>query len=209
MAVTTQAVLAYRPEGKAAGIADIEPSRAAPVEAAQPASQAEPDLTPAIDRPDYPPLLNVVMPVLMLVVSGAYAWSLRDMVNPGMNLLLLKPLFVAIWALLLIVLVKDVIPSVRLHALWRMTAPRIRPTWRARVAPGTEAGAGLIVAATFLFSLYGPGHGAVAYLAGTFIYLMVVGYLIGDRHPVKLIAQAGLCAAALYLLMGVALGVRL
>ena len=97
MVATTQTVLAYPPEGEVAAIADVEPSRPVPVEAAQPVIEAEPDLTPAIDRPDYPPLLNVGMPVLMLVVSGAYAWSLRDMVNPGMNLLLLKPLFVVIW----------------------------------------------------------------------------------------------------------------
>jgi hypothetical protein len=208
VAVTTQAVLTYHPDGAAAAASD-EAGRPLPVAAEPPSSQAEPDLTPAVERPDYPPLLNVIMPVLMLVVSAVYAWSLRDMVNPGMNLLLLKPLFVAIWVLLLIVCVKDVLPSIRLHALWRRTAPSIRPSWRERFAPGTEAGAGLIVAATFFFSLYGPGHGAIAYLAGTFLYLMVVGYLIGDRQPVKLITQAALCAGVLYLLMGVALGVRL
>jgi hypothetical protein len=201
--------LAYPPEGEATGLGDAETNPPPPIEAARPASQTELDLTPVAERLDYPPLLNVVMPVLMLVVSGAYAWSLRDMVNPGMNLLLLKPLFVVIWALLLIVLLKDVVPSIRLHALWRTIAPATRPSWSQRFAPGTESGAGLIVAATFLFSLYGPGHGAVAYLVGTFIYLMVVGYLIGDRHPVKLTMQAGMCAATLYLLMGVALGVRL
>jgi hypothetical protein len=209
VAPTTHAVLTYQPEREATALGNLEERGRPPIDADQSLSQEEPDLTPAVERPDYPPLLNAVMPVLMLAVSAAYAWSLRDMVNPGMNLLLLKPLFVGIWVLLLIVSVKDVVPSIRLHALWRMTAPRTRQVWRERFAPGTEAGAGLIVAATFLFSLYGPGHGAVAYLAGTFIYLMVVGYLIGDRQPARLIIQAALCAVGLYLLMGVALGVRL
>lgn len=172
-------------------------------------SGAEPELTAVTDRLDYPPLLNAVMPALILIVSTVYAYSLRGMVNADMNLLLLRPLFVAIWALLLIVLIKDVIPSIRLHQAWRARAPQSRKAWRERFAPGTEAGASLIVAATFFFSLYGPGHGAIVYLVSTFVYLMVVGYLIGDRQPVKLVTQAALCAGGLYFLMGVALGVRL
>ena len=209
MGTTTGAVLVSPVEKRALAVEDPRGEPAPPNDGAQSSSQEKADLMPEGEPPDYPPLLNVVMPVLMLVVSAAYAWSLRDMVNPGMNLLLLKPLLVAIWVLLLIVFVKDVVPSVRLHAVWRQTAARNRIPWRERCAPGTEAGAGLIVAATFFFSLYGPGHGRVAYLAGTFVYLMVVGYLIGDRQPVRLILQAALCAIGLYLLMGVALGVRL
>jgi hypothetical protein len=206
---TTQAVLTYQADAGPPATGDVEANRRLPLDAKPPMQQADADLAPVIERPDYPPLLNVVMPVLMLVVSAAYAWSLRDMINPGMNLLLLKPIFVAIAVLLAIVFVKDVVPSIRLHRVWKLTAPRVRVPWRERFAPGTEAGAGLIVAATFFFSLYGPGHGAVAYLAGTFIYVLVVGYLIGDREPVWLILQAALCSTGLYLLMGVALGVRL
>ena len=172
-------------------------------------SEQAPDLMPETDPADYPPLLNVVMPVIILFVSAAYAWSLRDMVNPGMNLLLLKPLFLAVWALLAIVFVKDVIPSIRLHRAWSMAASRSSISWRERFAPGTEAGAGLVVAATFAFSLYGPGDGPIAYLVSTFVYLMVAGYLIGDRKPLRLIAQAAICATGLYLIMGLALGVRL
>jgi hypothetical protein len=120
-------------------------------------SEQELDLTPVTERTDYPPILNAAVPALMLVVSLAYAWSLRDIVNPQMNLLLLRPLFVVIWVLLLIVIVKDVVPSIRLHREWSKQATQRSVSWQERFAPGTEAGAGLVVLATFLFSIFGPG----------------------------------------------------
>jgi hypothetical protein len=172
-------------------------------------SEQEPNLTPMTEGGDYPPLLNVAVPVLILITSTAYAWSLRDLVNPGMNLLLLKPLFLAIWALLLVVFVKDVLPSIRLHKEWKARPAGRALSWRQRFAPGTEAAAGLVVAATFVLSLFGTGNGPAVYLVTTFIYLLVVGYLIGDRKPVRLIAQAAICCAGIYLIMGVLLGVRL
>ena len=46
-------------------------------------SEQELDLTPATERTDYPPLLNAAVPALMLIVSLAYAWSLRDITNSG------------------------------------------------------------------------------------------------------------------------------
>jgi uncharacterized membrane protein len=174
-----------------------------------PANSQEPDLTPVLERTDFPPLLNVIVPAVILVVSVAYAWSLRDIVNARMNLLFLKPVFVVIWGLVLIVVVRDVIPSIRQHAQWRERSSQRSATWRERFASGTEAGAGLVVLATFVFAVFGPGNGPTQYLVSTFLYLLVVGYLIGDRHPVKLIAQAAILATGLYLLMGVALGVRL
>lgn len=81
--------------------------------------------------------------------------------------------------------------------------------WATTFAPGTEAGAGLVVAATFAYSLVGPGRGATIYVAATFAYLAVVGWLIGDRQPVRLIVQAAVLAFGLYFIMGVLLGVRL
>jgi hypothetical protein len=172
-------------------------------------NQQEPDLTPVSERLDYPPLLNAITPAIILIVSAAYAWSLRNMVNADMNLLLLRPLFVAIWGLLLVVLIKDTLPSIRLHGAWMKASARTSRPWHVRFAPGTEAGAGLVVAATFVFSLFGPGDGPFVYLASLFIYLTVAGYLIGDRKPVRLVMQAALCAIGLYLVMAVILGVRL
>jgi hypothetical protein len=167
------------------------------------------DLTPTIERTDYPPLLNVALPALILIISIVYAWSLRDIFKPEMNLLMLGPLLVAIWVLLLIVIVKDVIPSVRLQKSWALAAAGHRKPWRERFAPGTEAGAGLVVAATFAFALHGPGDGPISYVVSAFLYLVVAGYLIGDRKPVRLIAQAAILSSGLYLIMGFLLGVRL
>jgi len=175
----------------------------------EPLAEKEVDLTPVSERTDYPPLLNAVTPLVILFISAAYAWSLRDVVAPEMNLLLLKPLFIAIWGLLAVVIIKDVVPSIRLHAAWSKIASERRIPWRERFSPGTEAGAGLIVAATFAFAFFGPGHGPAIYVVSAFIYLAVVGYLIGDRNPVKLIAQAAIFSTGLYLIMGVLLGVRL
>jgi hypothetical protein len=171
--------------------------------------EQEVDLRPVTEGGDYPPLLDLAVPAMMLVASVVYAWSLRDLVNPSMNLLLLKPLFVAIWALLLAVIVKDVVPVLRLHRASSRAPLESGRHGRQRFAPGTEAAAGLVVAATVAFSLVGTGNGALVYLVSTFIYLVVAGSLIGDRKPVKLIAQAALCTAGLYFIMGVLLGVRL
>lgn len=173
-------------------------------------SDQELDLTPVTERTDYPPLLDLAVPVVILVASAAYAWSLRDVTNPKGNLLFLKPLFVAIWALLLVVIIKDLIPALKLHGEWRKAvAGRPHKPWRKRFAPGTEAGAGLVVAATFAFAVHGPGDGPISYVVSAFLYLTVAGYLIGDRKPVRLIAQAAILSTGLYLIMGYVLGVRL
>lgn len=172
-------------------------------------SEPEIDLTPVTERTDYPPLLNAAVPVLMLVVSVAYAWSLRDIVNAENNLLLLRPLFLAIWALLLVVIVKDVVPSIRLHREWSRGAVRRSISWQERFAPGTEAGAGLVVIATFLFAVFGPGDGRSVYIACAFLYLAFVGYVIGERNWFWLLLQAAILSVGLYLIMGTLLGVRL
>jgi hypothetical protein len=172
-------------------------------------SEQELDLTPVTERTDYPPILNAAVPALMLVVSLAYAWSLRDIVNPQMNLLLLRPLLVVIWVLLLIVIVKDVVPSIRLHREWSKQAAQRSVSWQERFAPGTEAGAGLVVLATFLFSIFGPGDGRWIYITSAFLYLAFVGYVIGERNWLWLILQAAFLSVGLYLLMGWFLGVRL
>jgi len=171
------------------------------------ASERDVDLTPAFERRDYPPLLDLAVPLLILVSSGLYAWSLRDIGNPETNLLLLKPLFIAIWSLLAGILLKDLVPTLRAQREWSRTAGPRRPL-AARFAPGTELGAGLVVAATFAFA-FGPGHGPAVYLVTAFLYLLVVGYLIGDRNIVWLVGQAVLLSAGLYLIMGVLLGVGL
>ena len=173
-----------------------------------PTSDPNIDLTPISERENYPPLLNAVVPMMMLIASGAYAWSLRDVINPEENLLLLKPLFIAIWILLIVVLFNDVVPSIRRHSIWAATAPPPK-SLRERFAPGTEGGAGLIVAATFAFAFFGPGSGPVQYVASAFIYLMIAGYLIGERKPLLLIGQAAIFSVGLYLIMGALLGVRL
>lgn len=170
-------------------------------------SDQEPDLAPVIEGSEYPPLLNLAVPAILVVMSCAYAWSLRGITNPEMNLLLLKPLFIVIFVLLLALVVTDIVPSIR--AFRTRTRPGAAVPWNERFARGTEPGAGLIVAATLLFSFFGPGDGPVAYVISAFIYLLVVGYLIGDRRPSRLILQAGILAAGLYSVMGVLLGVRL
>jgi hypothetical protein len=167
------------------------------------------DLTPTLERADYPPLLNVVLPALVLVIPVAYAWSLRGIFNAEMNLLLLKPLLVAIWVLLAIIIIKDVVPSIRLHREWMKHRVRQHKSLSERFAPGTEMGAGLVVAATFAFAFFGPGNGTRAYLVSAFLYLAVAGYLIGDRQPIWLIVQAALLSAGLYVVMGVILSVPL
>jgi hypothetical protein len=87
--------------------------------------------------------------------------------------------------------------------------PRQSLSLSERFAPGTEAGAGLIVAATFAFAFFGPGSGRVQYVVSAFLYLLVAGYLIGDRKPLSLVVQAAIFSLGLYLIMGVLLGVRL
>lgn len=172
-------------------------------------SEQEIDLTPMTERTEHPPFLDAAVPAIMLIASGAYAWSLRDIVNADLNLLFLKPLFIAIWGFLLLVVVKEVIPSVRRQGEWNRKFAGASWTWRERFAPGTEGGAGLIVAATFAFSLHGPGRGPVSYIVSAFLYLAVVGYLIGDRQPFRLIAQAAVLSASLYFIMGFLLGAHL
>ena len=174
-------------------------------------SNPKPDPALSEQEFEYPPLLNVVFPVVVLAISAAYAWSLRGVVNFDMNLLLLKPLFIAIWGFLLIVIVNDVIPAPRQQREWRRRRSGVGKgvPWQARFAPGTEAGAALVVAATFVFTFFGPGDGAVTYLISAFIYLTFVGYVIGDRSPIWLFSQAAVLAAGLYFIMGVLLGVRL
>lgn len=171
--------------------------------------ESEIDLTRAVETGEYPPLLNAVIPLIILVTTIAYAWSLRNIVNFDMNLLLLKPLLIAIWGFLLLVIVKDVFPAPREQKSWSASRVRRGVPWQARFAPGTEAAAGLVVAATFLFTFFGPGDGAVAYLVSAFVYLTFVGYVIGDRNPIWLIGQAAALAGGLYFIMGVLLGVRL
>lgn len=158
----------------------------------------------------YPPLLDLVVPGVMLVSSVAYAVSLRTIPNPDMNLLLLKPLFVVLWLLLALVILKSAIPAVRAHLARRRALAGTPPVpWRERLAPGTELGAMLVVAATFVYAFFGPGRGPVAYVAALFVYLLVAGYAMGDRQPLALLLRAGLCTLGIYLLMGVLLGVRL
>jgi hypothetical protein len=174
-------------------------------------SNPKPDPALVEQEFDYPPLLNALVPMVILITSAVYAWSLRNVVNIDMNLLLLKPLFIAIWGFLLIIIVNDVVPVPRQQREWRRRKSRagIGVPWQARFAPGTEAGAALVVAATFVFTFFGPGDGAATYLVSAFIYLTFVGYVIGDRNPIWLFGQAAVLAAGLYFIMGVLLGVRL
>ena len=165
---------------------------------------------PSAEVWEYPPLLNVIVPAMILVVSGAYAWSLRTIVNPEMNLLLLKPLFLVIWVLLVVVVIVDTIPSIRRHRAWLQATARQSPGhWHETFGPRSEATAGLVVVATLAFSFFGPGRGAAYYLASLFVYLCVAGYLIGDRKLPRLIIGSALCSAGLYVVMGLLLGVRL
>lgn len=158
---------------------------------------------------NHPPLLELVVPGLMLVGSLGYAWSLRGVTNGEMNLLLLRPLFVLVWVILLLVILREVIPAVRASRLWHeRQAPDQRP-WRERIAPGTQLGAGLVVLATLVFAFFGPGDGAIVYIASVFVYLAVTGYLLGDRTVPTLILRAACCTLGLYLVMGVVLDVRL
>src|SRR5690606_30075569 len=98
------------------------------------------------------------------VGSAAYAWSLQGIVNDEMNLLLLRPLFVVIWLLLAAVVFREVVPAIRRQLAWNQRSTKQASSWRERFAPGTELGAGLMVAATFGFSMIGPGDGPVIYL---------------------------------------------
>lgn len=162
---------------------------------------------PPVESGGIPPLLNLAVPAIMLCVTVAYAWSLRGIVNAQMNLLLLKPVLFVFWVLLGVIIVKDVVPSIRLQMAGRPAAPaRSRTVW---LEPRSEAAAGFVVLATLGFAFTGPGHGPIVYLASLFAYLGVAGYLIGDRKLPKLILVAALCSVGLYVVMGLLLGVRL
>jgi hypothetical protein len=168
--------------------------------------QSEPSAA-APDGREASPVLAVLPPAIILVGSAAYAWSLTGVPNPEMNLLLLRPLLAAIWLLLLLVVVREVLPAFRRSGA--PTSDAISAVQAARFQPGTEGAAGLVVAATFVFSLVGVGGGAPRYLASLFAYLSVTGYLLGDRQLPMLTFRAALCAVGLYLVMGLVLGVRL
>jgi hypothetical protein len=161
------------------------------------------------DVPDrgYHPLLDLVMPAVILVTSVAYAWSLRDIVDPELNLLFLRPVFAILWALLLIVGARDVWPIL---SAWLAGDLRRAPSpipWHQRFRPGTEGGAGLVVAATLVYAVVAL-QGDVIFIASTCAYLAGASYLVGERRPLALLAQAGLGTAGIYLVMGVILGVR-
>ena len=161
------------------------------------------------DVPDkgYHPLLDLVMPVVILVSSAAYAWSLRDIVDPELNLLFLRPVFAILWVLLLMVGIQDVWPVLRAlfsGELGRASSPT---PWRQRFRPGTEGGAGLVVVATLVYAVVAL-QGDVVFVVSTAAYLATASYLVGERRPIALLAQGGLGTAAIYLIMGVMLGVR-
>lgn len=156
---------------------------------------------------DYHPALDLVVPMVMLVTSVAYAWSLRNIADPELNLLFLKPIFAIIWVFLLLVGVSYVIPTLRLLAAGtRKTGVPAVPL-RRRFGPGTEGGAGLVVIATFVYALVAL-NGTEVFIASTCIYLMLSAWLIGERRPLPILAQGLLGTGGIYLVMGVLLGVK-
>lgn len=144
----------------------------------------------------------------------SFSWSLsstpgvlRGIQDPELNLLLLRPVFAIIWVLLLFVVVRDVWPVLR-----ALTADKIEQAappvpLRKRFRPGTEGGAGLVVIATLIYGAVAM-NGDGVFLASTAIYLAVAAYLVGERKPVAILAQAVLGTAGIYIIMGVLLGVR-
>jgi hypothetical protein len=155
----------------------------------------------------YHPLLDLVMPVVILVSSVAYAWSLRDIVDPELNLLFLRPVFAIMWVLLLMVGVRDVWPVLRAWFAGELRSASSPTPWRQRFRPGTEGGASLVVAATLVYAVVAL-QGDVVFIISTAAYIVTASYLVGERRPIALLAQGGLGTAAIYLIMGVMLGVR-
>jgi hypothetical protein len=150
------------------------------------------------------PALEAVVPLVMLVVSVAYAWSLRNVPEPHLNLLFLRPLFALLWVLLLIVLTRETIPSLR--APWSRTSEGRKPAAE-RFASGTEGSAFLVVVATLIYAFVSV-YGDEIYIASTLVYLVVTSILIGERRPVRIIAQSVLGTAGIYGIMVGLLGVR-
>ena len=165
---------------------------------------------------EYHPALDWIVPVVILVTSVAYAWSLRNIADPELNLLFMKPVFAIVWVFLLLVVVRDLIPSLR--GLGRSVRAAPVPTktsaepasaisWHERFRPGTEGGAFLVVVATLVYALVAL-NGTVVFLTSTCIYLMLSAWLIGERHPLAMLAHGVLGTGSIYLVMGVMLGVR-
>ena len=156
---------------------------------------------------DYHPLLDLVLPLVILVASVTYAWSLRNIVDPELNLLFLRPVFAIIWVLLLFVGFRDVWPVLRALLAGELRRPPSQVPWRRRFRPGTEGGAALVVIATLIYAFVAM-QGDWVFIASTFVYLAGASYLVGERNPIALLAQGVLGTAGIYLIMGVALGVR-
>jgi hypothetical protein len=155
----------------------------------------------------YHPLLDLIVPAMILILSVAYAFSLRNIVDPELNLVFLRPIFAIIWVLLVIVGVRDVWPILRALFRGQIRRSTSKVPLRGRFRPGTEGGAALVVVATFIYALVAL-QGDWVFIVSTFIYLVVASYLIGERKPIALLAQGVLGTAGIYLVMGVLLGVR-
>lgn len=149
------------------------------------------------------PALDLIVPLVILVSSLAYAWSVRRIADPELNLLFLRPVFVILWVLLGIVAVRDLWPRLRAHAAGRPTAPEARLS----IKPGSEGGAGLVVLATLIYAIVAM-HSEAAFLASTSIYLIAASWLIGERSIVRMLAQGVLGTIGIYLVMFVMLGLR-
>lgn len=156
---------------------------------------------------DYHPALDLVMPLLILVVSVGYAWSLWGIVEPELNLLLLRPIFAIIWVLLMFVAVTDVGPAIAAWARGEGRRTGARPALAEQFKPGTEGCAGLVVAATLVYGAVAT-NGPVVFIISTAVYLSVAAWIVGERRPLAVAGQGLLGTALIYLVMGVMLGVR-
>lgn len=149
------------------------------------------------------PVLDLIVPLVILASSLGYAWSLRRIADPELNLLFLRPVFVILWVLLGIVVVRDLWPRLRAHTGGGGYAPRPRLS----IMPGSEGGAGLVVLATLIYAVAAM-HSEAVFLASTCVYLIAASWLIGERSIVRMLAQGLFGTGGIYLVMFVILGLR-
>jgi hypothetical protein len=146
---------------------------------------------------------EVLVPVLMTGWILVYAWDLRDVPERHINWLLLMPLMAVCLALLLVILVWSLLPSLR-----------------AGVAPSAE-GSGADAGFRILGLDYRPigivvllaGYASVAftsaYVPATIGFLLASAFLLGERRPLSLILLALTTTAVLYAVGHWVLGIEL
>jgi hypothetical protein len=156
-----------------------------------------------------PRWLEFLVPIIMLVVSVAYAIELKDIARPELNLLLLQPLAIVFWALLIAAGWLFLLPLVKGRS-GPPPAERIQTNspsgWRESLAEDSALRPRLLTGLLIIYALV-VFHSN--YVVSTFCFLVLTGFLLGQRTLLGLGALAVIGTGVLYVTATYILEIRL